>query len=205
MILYKTIAAEAEAATEIERSRFLAHISPAATREEAEAYLDDLRRRYRDATHNVPAMVIGEHSELQWASDDGEPQGTAGAPMLQVLLGAGLTNVVLVVTRWFGGIKLGTGGLVRAYTGAARAVLEEAEVRAVREICELTVRLDYGAAARLPHLASQGLFAIAGSRYEEAVTAVLHCEKEDAPRLRQLLADLAAGEEKIVSEVFKKS
>lgn len=118
-LLYKTIAKEAEATQIIERSRFIAHVKPVETREEAENFITEIKAKYRDATHNVPAMVIGDKLQIQWASDDGEPQGTSGAPMVQMLVKEGITNIVVVVTRYFGGIKLGTGGLVRAYTSSA--------------------------------------------------------------------------------------
>lgn len=83
------------------------------SREEADAFLAEIREKYKDATHNVPAMVIGDKSQIQWASDDGEPQGTSGAPMVQMMVKEGLTNLIVVVTRYFRWDKLGTGGLVR--------------------------------------------------------------------------------------------
>ena len=126
MILYKTVAKEAHVEQEIRRSRFIAHIAPVADRTEAEAYLAAVKRQYKDATHNVPAMILGPGQEIQWASDDGEPQGTSGAPILQMLAKHELTNVIAVVTRYFGGTKLGTGGLIRAYTGSAALALEAA-------------------------------------------------------------------------------
>ncbi len=105
-------------------SRFIAHLAPAASVEEAKAFIDQIRAEYADATHNVPAYVIGYGASVTaHCNDDGEPAGTAGRPILAVLQGSGLGDVVLVVTRYFGGTKLGTGGLVRAYTEAAQAVL----------------------------------------------------------------------------------
>ena len=109
MRLYYTVAGPGTAEQTIERSRFITFVSPANSREEAEAFIRSISAEHKDATHNVPAMVIGDKMQIQWASDDGEPQGTSGAPMVKLLVSQGITNVVIVVTRYFGGIKLGTG------------------------------------------------------------------------------------------------
>ena len=114
MILYKTVGKAAQAEQIIEKSRFITHVRPVTSREEADSFFAEIKKEYKDATHNVPAMVIGDKFQIQWASDDGEPQGTSGAPIVQMLVNEEITNVALVVTRYFGGVKLGTGGLVRA-------------------------------------------------------------------------------------------
>ncbi|MEN6410213.1 MAG: YigZ family protein, partial [Anaerolineaceae bacterium] len=109
---------------EIDRSRFIASASPAFTVEEARSFIQDIRREFPDATHHVPGFLIGSGASVTaHCSDDGEPAGTAGRPILVVLQGSGLGDIVVVVTRYFGGIKLGTGGLVRAYTQATQEVL----------------------------------------------------------------------------------
>ena len=97
MELYKTVKKEAEAEQIIEKSRFITHIKPVETRQEADEFIASIRKKYKDATHNVPAMVLGDKFQIQWASDDGEPQGTSGAPIVQMLVKEGITNVVLVV------------------------------------------------------------------------------------------------------------
>jgi len=108
----------------VANSRFIATISPAFSVEEAREFIHSIRQEFQDASHNVPAFLIGHgNSVMAHCTDDGEPSGTAGRPVLAVLSGSGLGDVVLVVTRYFGGTKLGTGGLVRAYTDAAKAVL----------------------------------------------------------------------------------
>ncbi len=157
MELYKTVRKQAEAVQVIDKSRFIAHVFPVESREEADAFLAEIREKYKDATHNVPAMVIGDKSQIQWASDDGEPQGTSGAPMVQMMVKEGLTNLIVVVTRYFGGIKLGTGGLVRAYTSSAKLGLEAAGVCSVREMAELTVKNDYPYLAKIQNMASEQL------------------------------------------------
>ena len=157
MELYKTVRKQAEAVQVIEKSRFIAHVCPVESREEADVFLAEIREKYKDATHNVPAMVIGDKSQIQWASDDGEPQGTSGAPMVQMMVKEDLTNLIVVVTRYFGGIKLGTGGLVRAYTSSAKLGLEAAGICSVRELAELTVKIDYPHLAKIQNMASEQL------------------------------------------------
>ena len=141
MIKYKTIMKEAEIEQTIDRSRFIGHVKPVESREEAEAFISEIRSKHKTATHNVPAFVIGDQFQLQWASDDGEPQGTSGAPIVQMLVKEGVTNIAVVITRYFGGIKLGTGGLVRAYTGTTKLALEESGICAVKELNELKKKL----------------------------------------------------------------
>ena len=122
MTPYRTAAGYGEAEYEDKRSRFIGHIKPVTSENEAKAFIDEMRRTYADATHNVFAYVLREGNILRW-SDDGEPGGTSGQPTLAVLQGAGLTDVCCVTTRYFGGTLLGSGGLVRAYSAAARAAL----------------------------------------------------------------------------------
>lgn len=143
MLLYKTINDKATVQQVINKSKFIANIHPVQSREEAEDFFDLIRKEHRLATHNVPAMVIGDKLQLQWASDDGEPQGTSGPPILQLLVSEGITNVAVMVTRYFGGIKLGTGGLVRAYTSSAKLVLEEAGICGVAVMAILYADISY--------------------------------------------------------------
>lgn len=138
---YRSIAAPAEAEIEISRSRFRCLLAPVADEAAARALIEDVRRRHWDARHHCSAFVLGPDRMIERSNDDGEPAGTAGAPMLDVLRGAELSDVVAVVTRWFGGVLLGTGGLARAYGDAVRAAVADAEVveRRLRELCRLSV------------------------------------------------------------------
>jgi len=106
MKLYYTVYQEAKAEYITQKSRFIAHISPVDSCDEAKAFISSIKSEYKDATHNVPVMVVGDKQEIQWSSEDGEPQGTAGAPILRMIIERGLTNLAIVVTRYFGGIKL---------------------------------------------------------------------------------------------------
>lgn len=203
MILYRTAAKEASAENEIEKSRFIAYVRPVSTREEAEAFIKEIRARHRDATHNVPAMVIGDKMQIQWASDDGEPQGTSGAPMVQMLVSEGVTNVCIVVTRYFGGIKLGTGGLVRAYTKSAKLGLEAAGIRDVCERYFCDVQIEYSQYDVFQKQQEKGMFAIEAADYAEKVTLTLSCESEDEDELKKLISGLTQGGGKILNESKK--
>lgn len=203
MVLYETVAKEACVQQEINRSRFIAHICPVENRQEAEAYIAAIREQYKDASHNVPAMVIGEGQQIQWGSDDGEPQGTSGAPIVQMLTKRGLTNVVVVVTRYFGGIKLGTGGLIRAYTGCAAAAVEEAGIHKVRSLYEMVVELSYSLLPKLQNIAESSFFQIGNLEYTDCITCSLLCKEENKERLKSVISDLSRGGEKILKETVK--
>ena len=200
MKLYSTVRAEASAEQIIEKSRFIAYVSPAETREEADEFIASIRKKHKDATHNVPAMVLGDKFQIQWGSDDGEPQGTSGAPIVQMLVAQGITNVVVVVTRYFGGIKLGTGGLVRASTSSAKLGLEAAGICDVCERQVMSYALDYTYLAKLQNLAGGALLTIENLTYTDVVQAELSCVPERADEVKNLIANLTGGQGRLCSE-----
>ena len=215
MELYKTVRKQAEAVQVIEKSRFIAHVCPVESREEADVFLAEIREKYKDATHNVPAMVIGDKSQIQWASDDGEPQGTSGAPMVQMMVKEGLTNLIVVVTRYFGGIKLGTGGLVRAYTSSAKLGLEAAGICSVRELAELTVKIDYPHLAKIQNMASEQLdldeadqvgeenfsnFRIANIQYTDKIDMKIQTLPGSLKNVEMLFQNITSGKSEILSQ-----
>ena len=215
MELYKTVRKQAEAVQVIDKSRFIAHVCPVESREEADAFLAEIREKYKDATHNVPAMVIGDKSQIQWASDDGEPQGTSGAPMVQMMVKEGLTNLIVVVTRYFGGIKLGTGGLVRAYTSSAKLGLEAAGVCSVREMAELTVKIDYPYLAKIQNMASEQLdleeadregeenlsnFRIANIQYTDKIEMKIQTFPDSLTNVELLFQNITSGKAEVISQ-----
>ena len=215
MELYKTVRKQAEAVQVIDKSRFIAHVCPVESREEADAFLAEIREKYKDATHNVPAMVIGDKSQIQWASDDGEPQGTSGAPMVQMMVKEGLTNLIVVVTRYFGGIKLGTGGLVRAYTSSAKLGLEAAGICSVRELAELTVKIDYPHLAKIQNMASEQLdldeadqvgeenfsnFRIANIQYTDKIGMKIQTLPGSLKNVEMLFQNITSGKSEILSQ-----
>ena len=201
MYLYRSIYEYAEAEYIIERSRFIAQATPAETPEEARLFVSEIKEKYKDATHNVPAFVCGAGMEHQWASDDGEPAGTSGMPVLKLMTGADLTNLAVVITRYFGGIKLGTGGLARAYTHAAKLAIEKAGICEVRESAVLTYSFDYTHLNRLQNLAGEGGgFDIGDITYTDKVSAVIRCPSEDYERIRSLMADITGGKAVLTAE-----
>lgn len=166
------------------KSRFIATVAPATTEEEALSFIEATRKKYWDARHNCFAYVIGERNELARCSDDGEPQGTAGRPMLDVLLGEGVHNAAVVVTRYFGGVLLGTGGLVRAYSGAVKAGLSSSVIITRIHGVKLEIATDYTGLGKIQYILGQrGI-------------SILHSEYTDAVRLEVLLADADLGQVK---------
>ncbi|OMD42711.1 MULTISPECIES: YigZ family protein [Paenibacillus] len=140
---YRTVRSSGSKEVVIRKSRFIGHVMPVENEEEAMLFIEDIKKKHRDATHNCSAYVIGERDEIQRQSDDGEPSGTAGKPILEVIRNQGVKNVAIVVTRYFGGIMLGAGGLIRAYTDGAVLALEAGEVitRVLRR--EVFVEIEY--------------------------------------------------------------
>ena len=192
MKLYNTVAGKASAEQIIEKSKFIAFVKPVSSKEDADAFVAEIKKKHRDATHNVPAMVIGDKMQLQWASDDGEPQGTSGAPIIKMLTGAGITNVAIVVTRYFGGVKLGTGGLARAYTSSAKLGLEAAGICSVESRLCLTCEFDYTYLAKLQNLSGDD-FDISEVRYAEKVEADITCEPDDRGKVESTILNVTAG------------
>lgn len=140
---YRTVRRQASAEIVIKKSRFIGHVKPVESEEEAVAFIDQIKKEHWSATHNCSAYMVGERDQFQKQSDDGEPSGTAGKPMLEVIKQQGLKNVVVVVTRYFGGIMLGAGGLVRAYTDATVEGLSAAEPVTLALHREVLVEIDY--------------------------------------------------------------
>lgn len=166
---YKTVYAGGSGEVVEKKSRFIANVALVHTEEEATAFIDKIKKKYWDARHNCSAYVIGEHNEIVRCSDDGEPGGTAGRPMLDVLLGEGLKNTAVVVTRYFGGTLLGTGGLVRAYAkavqeGLAGSIIIEKQLGRI-----LWVTTDYVGIGKLQYLFGEESIPILDSEYTDLV------------------------------------
>ena len=152
------------------KSRFIAEVYPIESEEQAAQILEETRKKYWDARHNCYAYCIGKKQELKRCSDDGEPSQTAGKPMLDVLTGAGLCDTVVVVTRYFGGTLLGTGGLVRAYTAAAKAGVEASEVIEKIPAVQFLVKVTYNLIGTLLYLLGQRGYSQLDSEYAEDVS-----------------------------------
>lgn len=188
-----TVARPATVEIEIKRSRFRADIVRVSTEDEARALVERLRREHWDARHHCSAFVLGPDRALTRSSDDGEPAGTAGMPMLEVLLGSGLSDVVAVVTRWFGGTLLGTGALVRAYSQAVREAVTAAPIR-VRELRRrVHLQVGHAEAGRVEHeLRALGVH-VAGVTYGAAVDLDLAVPVGSEGELATTLARLSGG------------
>lgn len=200
---YITVSREAEYEMTIEKSRFIARIFPISSREEAEEIIARIRREYRDATHNVPVIICGPSQETIWSSEDGEPQGTAGAPVLKMLMLEGITNVLVVITRYFGGIKLGTGGLVRAYTEAAAGALKEAgRVLVENRVC-ISCKTDYKTFNKVKSHAFSSEASIEDPVYQSEVVfdMIVKPDKEELA-LREL-DDISAGKAGVLKKTIK--
>ena len=194
---YKTIKDAAQAELNIEKSRFIAHISHANNREEAEAFIQMMKAKYKDATHNVSSFVIGPRMELKWATDDGEPQGTAGMPILKVLEEQGITNTVVVVTRYFGGKKLGTGGLVRAYTDSTLEAIKASGLCEVYKIASIKVGIDYSSYSKLVKLSLPFYMEIVSTEFQDSVSVEIDLDPSKLEELKEALDNLSRGQTSI--------
>lgn len=191
MVSYLTVARGAEAEIEVKRSRFLCTLRRVEDEPAARGVVEGLRKRHWDARHHCSAFRL--HPDVERSSDDGEPAGTAGAPMLEVLRGHEVSDVVAVVTRWFGGTLLGAGGLVRAYGDAVRAALAEAGTLRRTLVREHLLDLDHADAGRVESdLRARGI-TIVDTAYGALVTLRLGVPPEQEQRLAALVAELTAG------------
>ena len=173
----------------INKSRFITWLRPVASREQAMAVIDQARARYPDASHHCYAYLLGNPASAQAAmNDDGEPSGTAGKPIFNVIQHKGMSDVLVVVSRYFGGVKLGAGGLVRAYAAAAEAVL--AEVERVESVPQVTCRLEMGfpLEQRLRHWAEQNSAEVLDVHYSQSVAMTLRCPTQSLDDLESLCA-----------------
>lgn len=175
---------------EEKKSRFIATVRPVESEEEAVAFIAEMKKKYWNATHNCSAFVTGRHHEVQRSSDDGEPAGTAGHPMLDVLLGEELHNTAVVVTRYFGGTLLGTGGLVRAYTKAVREGLKACEIIEKKEGFLLKMETDYQGIGKIQYLLGRRGLLVTDSEYTDKVTVETLAPEEE---LHDLKAELTEG------------
>lgn len=198
---YTTIDGRAVAEIEEKKSRFIASLAHVETEEEALAFLDEIRVANRMARHNVYAYVLREGGAGAAArvrySDDGEPQKTAGMPTLEALQHAGLTDVICVVTRYFGGVLLGTGGLVRAYTGATQAGIEAATKVVVSSCVDISVRIEYPLYDQMLRIASDCGAKVLDTQYAEAVTLKLRMLDGTQQPLLDKITELCRGQERV--------
>lgn len=189
---YKTIARRCEARFIEKKSEFIGYLCPVQTEEQAVAFIEEIRAMHRKATHNCYAYILRENNAARH-SDDGEPGGTAGVPIYEVLRKEGLTDVCCVVTRYFGGVLLGAGGLVRAYTKGAKDAVDVAQIKCMAEAVKLAVTVDYGLYGRLAQVFADFDARVEDERFADNVRIVLHIRAENSQKLTDKLVDVCNG------------
>lgn len=190
---YKTIYEGGEGEIVEKKSRFIATVAPVTSEEEALEFISGTKKKYWNATHNCSAFVIGENQEVSRCSDDGEPSGTAGRPMLDVLLGEGIHNAAVVVTRYFGGTLLGTGGLVRAYSKAVQEGLKSCVIIEKQKGILQKLGTDYNGIGKIQYLLGQKGYAIMDSEYTDTVKVEVLVPVEEIEELREEITEATSG------------
>ena len=174
------------------KSRFIAHVIPVSNEEEALTYIEKIKKQYWDARHNCFGFVIGKNNEIQRFSDDGEPQGTAGKPILEVLLKGNIHNTLIVVTRYFGGTLLGTGGLIRAYGQSAKAAVENAKIMCVCQGVGFSLKCDYNSIGKIKYIMVQmGIEAM--EEYGEDVLLHINMKEKDFENFKSQVVEVTGG------------
>lgn len=194
LVRYRTIRQEGIQEVVIKKSRFIGHAKPVETEEEAIAFIEEIKRQHRSATHNCSAYLVGERDQFQKASDDGEPSGTAGKPILEVIKNKGLKNVAVVVTRYFGGIMLGAGGLVRAYTDGAVAGIEAAGEITLVLHRQVFVDVDYTWYGKLENELHGRAVRVGGTDFTDRVVVTCLPEDPEADAFIEWATDLTQGQ-----------
>lgn len=197
MHIYKTTAENGTASYEIQKSRFIAYTSHVETEAEARDFVTTIKKKHFDARHNCSAWVLGADSSQQKSNDDGEPGGTAGNPILEAIKQHGLTNVVVVVTRYFGGIKLGAGGLIRAYSHTASLGLEATPCLEVKPFCLMEAEMDYSLLGTVENWIRNEELRTGETAYLDKVTVRLLVEPADCEAISTELTNLTAAQCKI--------
>lgn len=197
MIAYKCLNEGGTGQIEEKKSRFIATVKPVNSETEATAFINEMKKKYWDSRHNCYAFVIGEKSELTRCSDDGEPAGCAGRPMLEVLLGLEITNVCVVVTRYFGGTLLGTGGLIRAYQGAVKAGLENCEIVSVTRGRIYSVETDYNMAGKLQFYFNKDGIIVDDTKWEQNVIFTLILTDDNETEVLKNITEITSASAQI--------
>lgn len=190
---YKTVMRDGEDEIVEKKSRFIAHVKPVTTEEEALQFIEELKKKYWDARHNCYAFIIGKNAQVVRFSDDGEPSGTAGKPILEVLQNQELRDVVVVVTRYFGGVLLGTGGLVRAYTQSTQVGLNAAQICTMTPMVIITTVIDYTLIGKIKYVLAQNDALVQDEKYGADVTITFGIPSDKKTRLIKELIETTNG------------
>ncbi|MCM1178893.1 MAG: YigZ family protein [Clostridium sp.] len=197
---YATIIEDSTGEIVEKKSRFIGYVRHAETEEEALSFVNEIKKKHYDARHNCYAYVIGEQQPLLRFSDDGEPGGTAGKPILEVITGKELCNICIVVTRYFGGTLLGTGGLVRAYTDAAKAAVEAAQIVRKRFMVPFSITAGYTDLGKIQYLLGNENIAVLDSEYGEDVVLQTEIYIDDVERIEKALTEATAARAKFTKK-----
>lgn len=201
---FRTIKEDGQVQEEIKKSRFICHIKRVTTEDEARNFIQAVKKEHYKATHNCSAFILGERSEMKRSSDDGEPSGTAGVPMLGVLENHQLTNVCAVVTRYFGGIKLGAGGLIRAYSSNVALAIKEIGIVHIKEQLGLRIALSYSQYQELPNFLKANHLQEQDTSFTEQVQTTIFVDKNDKNSIIEELIELFNGKVDITDQGLRK-
>ncbi|KHE72719.1 YigZ family protein [Halobacillus sp. BBL2006] len=191
---YYTVKPEGSEEVTIQKSRFIGYVKRCETEEEAQSFIQEIKKKHHDATHNCSAYMIGEHDLIQKANDDGEPSGTAGVPMLEVLKRRGLKDTAVVVTRYFGGIKLGAGGLIRAYSGTTSAAIDKTGVVKRQLMNEMKVTVEYHLLGKVENEVRNSKYALQTINYMENVELIVYVESGQETEFENWIIDLTSNQ-----------
>ena len=189
----RTIKEDGQVQEEIKKSRFICHAKRVYSEEEARAFITAIKKEHYKATHNCSAFIIGERSEIKRTSDDGEPSGTAGVPMLGVLENHNLTNVCVVVTRYFGGIKLGAGGLIRAYAGSVALAVKEIGIVEIKEQAGIQIQMSYAQYQEYGNFLKKHNLMELETNFTDQVETIIFVDKEDKEDIKSSLIEFFNG------------
>ena len=190
---YRTISQDGQAQEEIKKSRFICHAKRVYSEEEARDFIAAIKKEHYKATHNCSAFIVGEKSEIKRTSDDGEPSGTAGVPMLGVMENHQLTNVCFVVTRYFGGIKLGAGGLIRAYAGSVALAIKEIGLIEIKEQAGLRLKMSYSQYQNFDNFLKAENLMEFDTEFTDLVATTIYIDKQEKEPLEQKLVEFFNG------------
>ena len=190
---FRTIKEDGQVQEEIKKSRFICHAKRVYSEEEARAFITAIKKEHYKATHNCSAFIVGERSEIKRTSDDGEPSGTAGVPMLGVLENHNLTNVCVVVTRYFGGIKLGAGGLIRAYAGSVALAVKEIGIVEIKEQAGIQIQMSYAQYQEYGNFLKEHNLMELETNFTDQVDTIIFVDKEDKEDIKATLIEFFNG------------
>ena len=190
---FRTIKEDGQVQEEIKKSRFICHAKRVYSEEEARDFITAIKKEHYKATHNCSAFIVGERSEIKRTSDDGEPSGTAGLPMLGVLENHNLTNVCVVVTRYFGGIKLGAGGLIRAYAGSVALAVKEIGIIEIKEQAGIAIQMSYAQYQEYSNFLREHKLTEIETNFTDQINTIIYVDKEEKENIKSALVEFFNG------------